>query len=90
MNTPMVRIEILPGGTRCIVQGVEIDCKDVAVHLREELKLAPGHLVAVNADLSVGFEHIAAVFDSTKAAGFTHRTAYVLPPNNSLERTRDK
>ena len=90
MNASQVMIEVLSGGKRCLVQGVELNCTDVVAHLREKLKLQPGHLIAVKADRSVGFEQIAAIFDSIKAAGFTHKIGYVMPPNTSLERTRER
>ncbi len=89
MNASQVMIELLAGGARCRIQGVELNCSDVVAHLRDELKLPHGHLVSVEAHRPVRFEQVVAVFESIKAAGYAHKTGYVMPPNTSLERTRE-
>ena len=80
-------VDVLAGGARCSVQGMELNCSDVAAHLRDKLKLEPGHPVGVHlveveanptAKPTVKYEQLRALIDSLEAAGFAMGKGYII------------
>jgi len=75
---PLVVLKATPPGVRCLVGREELNCPDVAAHLRDRLKFPPGHLVVVKADSAAKSELVRALFDSLEAAGFSVQTGVLV------------
>jgi biopolymer transport protein ExbD len=71
---PTVLIQVQPGGIVCAVRTIEVNCNEVAKHLRDTLKVQDDEYIAVEVDTTVEpipFDSMTAVIDSLNKSGFT-------------------
>ena len=71
---PTVLVQVRPGGILCAVRTVQVNCSEVAKHLRETLKVQSDEYIAVEVDTTmepIPFDSMTAVIDSLKQSGFT-------------------
>ena len=66
---------MLSGG-QCVVRGQKLACPEVAMYLRDQLKIETGRVIRVSAGRSVdlSYTQLHALFDSLHAAGFATNT----------------
>ena len=71
---PNVLVQVRPGGILCAVRTVQVNCSEVAKHLRETLKVQSDEYIAVEVDTTtepIPFGSMTTVIDSLKQSGFT-------------------
>jgi biopolymer transport protein ExbD len=71
---PTVLVQVRSDGIVCAVRTVQVNCKEIAKHLRETLKVRADEYIAVEVDTTVEpipFDSMTAVIDSLKKSGFT-------------------
>ena len=71
---PNVLVQVRPGRISCAVRTVQVNCSEVAQHLRETLKVQSDEFIAVEVDTTtepIPFDSMTAVIDSLKQSGFT-------------------
>ena len=70
---PSLFVTVLPGGARCEVRNVKLDCGSVATYLRETLQIPSDTYIAVTvpAHTPIHSDSMTAVIDELRKAGFT-------------------
>jgi biopolymer transport protein ExbD len=78
-----INVTLKSDGEHCLVRDVTILCSDLAVHLRDTLKLPRETLIHLRAGRAAPYQSVGKVVDIIKKSGFRYPVAYLTEPESS-------